>query len=158
MATEEKELHKALSELDRRRELAKQSEEQDTQSLLRLRAAKEALLSQLARDRIRHQAQQTLQQEEALLTDYLIGGHAPLAAGDLRMEQAGGLTHTALYFQDSLIAVRVTDNPIAPVFLVREIQDLEGPIRTVCTGLAAQCKLFMKALAHAPTQALIQFL
>lgn len=140
--------------LDERREHRKQ-EELVFGQLLQERAKAEVSLSKTARESlVLFQKKEALAQE-ALLTDFLVGGYGPLKT-NLIESRPGLRPGTAeLVYGGTIVAVRSSEVPLSPVFMVAtspapEINELAEKLKR----LAAQ---LMKAVVSVDTQSILSY-
>lgn len=122
-------------------------QENEHSELLVIRGQREAELSKTARKSVELLKKKQSAAEEALLIDFTVGGCGYLEAGGLRSIQGTVLgTVELLTSFNQIVAVRVSDNPMANVFLVSSDPSVEEYAKI----LGAQLKLFMKAYVIVP--------
>jgi hypothetical protein len=126
--------------------------------LLSLRKQREQELSKTARRSIELLKKREQAAEEAMLVDFAVGGQDPLQAGDLRMLRSARAGTTVLQIASTLatVAVRVEDNPLAPVFLIAAPDARAKPgVADVSNRLKAQLQLFLKAFVLVQPETLL---
>lgn len=132
---------KMFEMLEARRDLRKY-DAANLQQLLEERSDTEANLSKTAREALAtfSHTNEALA-NEALVTDFLVGGFGFLITENYEMRTGLRLGTCELWYRDELISIRTVETPLSPVFLLASDSDAD-----LVPKIRTQAQLFMKGV------------